>query len=473
MRSLRPPVVRRAPYPLFTATLLATASVSCASDMRTTEPLVAESGVAANSSVQDANAIVVSSSAELLAALVPDNAGRRIHVRSGNYDVSQPLFVPDRATLEGEGVMLLDDSGLPTGFSAGTATTLTMTTNTAGDVVRLGNGAGVRGVAIVDLAGRVGNAIGVVSRDIGDRVSATIEEVEIVNPNAHGVVPAGPKGCGVTVLSLNPNLGDDPPPHSGAEITATITHSLIHTPAAGTGCGLFAFNFAPGASIAVTLASNVVGGGIIASGGASRPDAVHDSRTVIDSRRNLYRDDSPDPCVSQHLGWNLQGGTGIPIPLQIPETARNALSITSLDDRIEGFTRAVFAVGGRRIFESPTAGATTDNSADLELTGTTIATPFCGGALFVADLQLAGAIVSNASLVPGDGNTLRAVIRGVTASGARSNLYADVLGPTGPLSSNLLGAGNRLEIVGDLQAFSQTNRAIDPAPGAEFFTGRK
>jgi hypothetical protein len=35
------------------------------------------------------------------------------------------------------------------------------------------------------------------------------------------------------------------------------------------------------------------------------------------------------------------------------------------------------------------------------------------------------------------------------------------------------GAGNRLEIPGNLQAFTQTNRAIDPAPGPEFFTSSK
>lgn len=433
---------------------------------------MAERGAAANPNVHHGNSIIVSSSAELLAALVAENAGRRIRVRSGTYNVSQPLFVPDGATLEGEGVMLLDGSGLPTGFAAGTRTTLTMTANTAGDVLTLGNGATVRRIAIEDLAGRVGNAIAVVSRDAGDRVSATIAEVEIGNPNAHGIAPSGPTGCAVTVLSQNPNMGSDPPPHSGAVITATITRTLIRSPSTGTGCGLFAFNFAPFASVSVTLASNVVGGGIIANGGVSRPDAVHDSRTTIHTRRNLYRDDSPDPCVSRHLGWNILGGSGTPVPLPIPETARNAVHLRSLHDRIEGFTTAILAVGGRRFFASPVAGPSTDNSVDLALIGTTISTPACAGTLPVADFRLAGALVSNASLVPGDGNTLRAVIRGVTASGPRTNVYANILGPTGPLSPEL-GTGNRLKIVGSLRAFARTNRAIDPAPSAEFFTGHR
>lgn len=477
MRRLHPARDARAPNRrvcwLFGLTLFAAGSVGCAPDAPgPTEPRMAE-GAAASPSVHREHAIVISSSAELVAALVPENAGRRIRVRSGTYNVGQPLFVPDGVTLEGDGAMLLDGSGLPTGFAAGTRTTLAMTANTAGDVLTLGDGATVRGIAIEDLAGRVGNAIAVVSRAAGDRISATIAEVEIGNPNAHGIVPSGPTGCGVAVLSQNPNMGSDPPPHSAAVITATITRTLIRSPSTGTGCGLFAFNFAPLASVSVALANNVVGGGIIANGGVSRPDAVHDSKTTIHSRRNLYRDDGPDPCVFRHLGWNVAGGSGTPVPLPIPETARNAVHLRSLHDRIEGFATAILAVGGRRFFASPIAGPTTDNSVDLALIGTTISTPACGGPLPVADFRLAGALVSNASLVPGDGNRLRAVMRGVTASGPRSNVYANVLGPTGPLSPELQGIGNRLRIAGSLRAFARANRAIDPSPGAEFFTGHR
>jgi hypothetical protein len=477
MRGLRPAGDAQAPKRraclLFAFALVAAGAASCASDTPGPAelPIIGQSA-AADPNIHDGSAIIVSSSAELVAALVPANAGRRIRVRAGNYDVSQPLVVPDHATLEGEGVMLLDESGLPTGFDAASRTTLTMAANTAGDVLTLGDGATARRIAIEDLAGRVGNAIGVLSRDAGDRLSAAIAEVEIINPNAHAIAPSGPTGCGVTVLSQNPNLGSDPPAHSGAVVTATITRSLIRTPATGTGCGVFAFNFAPLASVSVTVARSVVGGGIIANGGVSRPDAVHDSRTAIHSRGNLYRDDSPDPCVSRHLGWNVLGGSGTPVPLPIPETARNAVRLRSLHDRIEGFTTAILAVGGRRFFASPVAGPTTDNTVDLALIGTTISTPACSGALPVADFRLAGALVSNASLVPGDGNTVRAVIRGVTASGPRSNVYANVLGPMGPLSPEL-GTGNRLEIVGSSRAFARTNRAIDPAPGAEFFTGHQ
>jgi hypothetical protein len=239
----------------------------------------------------------------------------------------------------------------------------------------------------------------------------------------------------------------------------------------GIGCGLFAFNFAPSASISVDVSRSVIGGGVIASGGVSRPDAVNDSRTVLASHHNLYRDDTADPCAAGRLGWNLQGGSGTPIPLPNPGAARNALRLHSVSDRIEGFTMGVLATGGRRFFGAPTAAPVTDNSVDLELLGTTISTPACGEAAFVADLRLAGALVTDGAIVPGDGNTLRAVLRGVTGSGSRSNDYADVLGPAGAQPPSLQGAGNRLSIVGSPEAFARTNHAIAPAPGATFFTG--
>lgn len=446
--------------------LFAIGVAGCATDApNPTEPRI---GGMTGKADADENAIVVSNSAELIAALSPENAGRRIRVLAGSYSITQPLAVPDGVTLEGEGVMLFDGEGLPTGFAADTRTTLTITANTPGNVLTLGDGVTVRRIAIVDMAGRAGNVIGVVSRSPGDRIFAAVEEVEILNPNTHTVLPSGGTGCGLYVVTLNPNLGSDPPPHAGAAITARLTRSLIRSNPTGTACGLFAFNFAPDASVSVELAGNVVGGGIIASGGVSRTDQVSDSRTEINSRHNLYRNDSPDLCLPRRLGWNAQGASGPPGPLLIGETRDNTLGINSVDDRIEGFTTGVSAFGGRRFFGAPTAGPTTGNSVDLKLIGTTIATPSCGGATFVADLRLAGAMAAGA-FSPGDNNTVRAVIHRVTGSGPRSNVYADVLGPTGPASPALQGIGNRLEITGSLQAFAHTNRAIDPAPGPEFF----
>jgi hypothetical protein len=456
---------------LIALVVLATGTVSCASDAPSATEPTAENSAVPLTSVNDANAIVVTNSVELVAALAPANSGRKILVRSGSYTVTQPLFVPDGATLQGEGTMLFDASGLPTGFAVGTRTTITMTANVAGDVLTLGNSSSVSGIAFEDLPGRTGNVIGVNSRDAGDTLSVTITEVEITNPNVHGIVLSGPTACGVSAVTLNPNLGGNPPPHAGASISVKMTHSLIHSPSTGIGCGVFAFNFAPLAIVSVDLSNNVIGGGIIANGGVSRPDAVHDSRTVIQSRRNLYRDDSPNPCVSRHLGWNMSGGSGVPVMLQVGETSRNTLRVHSHGDRLEGFTTAILGAGGRRFFASPTAGPMTDNTMELELIDASISTPACGGASFVTDFRLAGALVTNASVTPGNGNTLRAVMRNVTGSGTRSNVFADALGPTGPLSPAIQGTGNRIEIAGTLRAFEQTNQAIDPAPAPELFTG--
>lgn len=462
--------MRKMPFRLGVVALLTASALGCGSE-DPSAPMSPEDDAA--SQATRGRAIVVHNSAELVAALSPDNAGRRVLLRAGAYPIDAPLVVPDGMTLEGEGRMRFDGEGLPSGFAAGSQAALIMRANIPGNVVTLGDGAAVRRLQITDLAGRSGNAIAVVSRRAGDRVTATVAEAEILNPNPHGIVPAGPTGCGMAALTLNPGLGLDPPPHEDANITVHMVSSLIRSPSSGIGCGVFVFNFAASGSVSVSLTNNVVGGGIIANGGVSRTDAVHDAKTWLQSFRNLYRDDSPDPCAANHLGWNLTGGSGAPAPLVLPETARNTLRVRSVGDRISGFASGIVGFGGRRFFPAPTAGPTTGNSLVLELVGTRISTPACTGAASVADLTLAGAQVTGASLVPGDGNTVRALFLGVTGSGQRSNVYADVLGPAGPLAPEYQGSGNRLEFVGTLNVFTNTNRRIDPLPGMQFFIGRQ
>lgn len=414
------------------------------------------------------NTIVVGTAAELVSALAPENAGRRILVRAGTYAIDALLTVPDGVTLEGEGVMQFDGAGLPAGFGAGAHTTLVMSSDAPGDMLSLGDGVTIRALQIEDRPGRVGNVIGVGSRDAGDRVSATIAESEIINPNPIGAGPNGSVGYGLMITTRNPNLGAAPAPHEGAAIATRMVHSLVRSPAAGG--SLFAFNFAALGNVSVTLTGNVLGGEVTANGGVSRPDAVHDATVVIESQRNLYRDDVADPCapvVRPLSGWNLTGGSGPPAPLPVAETARNSLRVHSVDDRIERFVNGVFATGSRRFFG--TAGPSTGNSIDLQLLGTTISTPACGGATIDIALIAADAPFSDA-LAPGNGNTLRAVIQGVTGSGLRANQYGNAMGLSGSLPAALQGTGNLLQIVGNLNAFVQTNRQIDPLPGAEFFT---
>jgi len=396
--------------------------------------------------------IIVSNSTELQAAVVPGNAGRAILVRAGDYEVGQPLVVPDGATLTGEGVMDLGQDGLPVGFRAGTRTTLRSTSALVGNIVSLSNGTLLSGLAIEDQPGRTGGNIVVVSsRGPGDLINATIEDCELINPNVPGIVSSGPSGRGLVVITRNP-LGLSPPaPHEGAVIGAHVRRSIVSSPANGT--GIFAINFAPHAQISINLEGNIIGGGLDASGGVSRPVSVVGSTTRIDSRGNLFRADG----VQTGLGWSLMGGGGPPIPLIIGSTSDNLLAIDSTEDRIEGFLYGIYAKGGVRNFGPPTAGTSDRNRAELYLRGTRI-TSVLGDVIFV------GALANGPTVtVVGDGNVLRVQLSGVTGSQAPNNFYANATG-------NLPGVGNRVEIQGN--PVSLLNRGINPPPPIEMFIGR-
>jgi hypothetical protein len=306
-----------------------------------------------------------------------------------------------------------------------------------------------------------------------------------VNPNPLTIGAGGALGRSLLVITRNPNMGADPPPDEGAVLAVRMLRSVIKSPAGGG--GFFAFNFAANSKISLEISRSLVGGSSEANGGVSRTDAVHDSEVRITSRGNLYRNEWVDRCTSKLLGWNLTGGSGAPIPLRLPETARNRLLVRSVDDRIDGFTVGVLATGSRRFFPAPLNAAPKDNHIDLQLVGTTISTPSCasppmasntvgmatGQAATVADFQLIGGWVQSDAFAAGDGNTVRAELRGVTGSGTRLNRYENAGAYAGPLSSERNGKGNRLEIVGDSQAFVRSNRAISPAPGAAFFTRKQ
>ena len=273
-----------------------------------------------------AETIIVTTTAELEAALTPANAGKRILVRAGEYDLSQALTVPDDATLVGEGEMNFDDSGLPTGFEPSGRTLLRSTLALVGDVLTLGDGAKLRGLVIEDAVGRQGNPVVVSSRAAGDFVSAELVECEIINPNPSVIVPGGSIGRALKVITLNPNLDQDPPPHEGAVLEVRMKRSIIRSP--GAGIGVFAINFASHAEISLDLQRNVIGGGLNLSGGVSMPDAVTGASLSIQSRRNLYRSDSVVPTPT---GWSLIGGTTAPIPGLVSE----ASTFNSLRDGFE------------------------------------------------------------------------------------------------------------------------------------------
>lgn len=406
-----------------------------------------------------ADPVVVTTTAELEAALTPANAGARIVVRAGEYALGQALTVPEGATLVGEGEMGFDDSGLPTGFAAAGRTVLRSTLALGGDVLTLGDGATLKGLVIEDAPGRLtGNPVVVSSRAPGDFVSAQVVECEIINPNPSAIVPQGPIGRGLVAITRNPNLAADPPPHDGAVVWVRMARSIVRSP--GAGYGVFAINFASHAEIRLVLERNVIGGGLNASGGVSRPDAVTGSSVDIQSARNLYRSDSIVPTLN---GWSLVGGSTAPIPgLASAASTSNSLRIHSNDDDIVGFTHGIFAVGGLRTVGA--AGPSASNGVDINLHGARMQA--AAGPL-AADLLLMGAQSTVAGVSPGDDNALRMLLRQGSGSGPTANLYADSMTPAGTNP----GAGNTLEIVGNENAFVRTNDGFDPIPPAEFFTG--
>ncbi len=407
--------------------------------------------------------IVVTTTAELQAALTPANAGKRIVVRAGDYEVGQALTVPDDATLVGEGKMTYDDAGLPAGIGLNGRTVIRSTVGLIGDVLTLGDGSTLRNLVIEDALGRQagspplgGNPVVVSSRAAGDFVSALIVECEILNPNPSGIGPQGPTGRALVAITKNPNLGADPPPHEGATVLVEMKRSIVRSP--GGGIGVFVINFASNAEIRLVLRRSVIGGGLNASGGVSRPDAVTGASASIQSHGNLYRSDNDAP---QPNGWSLIGGTTAPIPgLASKASTFNALSMHSNDDTIEGFPTGVSATGGFR--SNALSESSSSNCADLDVHGLALQTT---GADFV--LFGANSVVDGVS--PGDSNTVRLLLRKATGSGPRANQYADSWTPSGVG----LGVGNELRITGTERAFVRNNDDIDPIPPSEFFTEQR
>ena len=413
-------------------------------------------GTAAYSAPASSNTIIVTTSVELASALSPINAGRRILVRAGTYEVSASLSVPDRASLFGEGVMLFDSSGLPSGFESTGRTVIRSTAALVGDVLTLGNGASLRGLAIEDVVRggpTAGNVVAVFSRSAGDWVAASIDECEVITPNPAGVALQGPSGRGVLVVSRNLNLASAPPPHEGSVLSLHMRHSIIRAP--GGGSGVFAINFASSSRISLFLDQNVIGGGLDTSGGVSRPDSVTEASVAIESTRNLYRSDSPQPTL---VGWRISGGSDAPAPgLIAGATSANKMRVGSIDDRIEGFAQGVVAAGAGRA--GPLAQPSSLNSADLNLVRLRIRTT-------VSDLWIFGARTQVSGVPVGDGNSLRLVLRGADGSGPRDNRYAHSSTP----SMTHLGEGNRLEVVGSANAFGQNNQNFVPPPDPQFFS---
>ena len=397
-------------------------------------------------------AIVVSSAAELQAALAGATAGSTILVEPGSYVVGAPLIVPDGVTLQGNGIMQGDD--LPTGFEAGSETRILAAAGFAGDLLTLGDSVTLRGLIIEDVVGRGGNVITIGSSGAGSQIATSIEECEIRNPKASGTGPSGPAGRAIAIFTRIPA-------HGGSTLALNMTRSIVRS--TSTGDAIFGINFAARSSIYLTLTGNVVAGPTTLTGGVARPAEVRESAVAVTSKRNLYTA-TGTPALT---GWHLIGGSDVPVPgLVAGGSFSNSMTFHSSQDRVEGFRTGILAVGGRRW--NSTTGLSSDNRVDLNLQGLVIATVGTGA----ADWKLHAAETGGGFLenLPGNGNSIRVVARGITGSGARLNSYRNVFGPALPANQ---GIGNRLEVVGNLQAFNKTNSGIDPAPAAEFFTSGK
>jgi hypothetical protein len=417
----------------------------------------------------DGQPLVVRSFPQLVEALQPGNAGRHIRILRGDYAVDRPLVVPDGATLEGEGVMAIDPEGLPAGFEPGTESTLRVSGGFSGHVLTLGHGSLIRGLRLVDLANpaapplaRTGNVVFAGSRAPGDTIAASVVECEIVSPNRGGFTDDGPMGHGIAAVTLNPGLGAPPAAHEDARVSVSVRRSIVR---ANTGAAIFANNFAARSGVMLRLEGNRFEGYLVATAGVSRPDAVTGSVTSVESRRNLYARAGFD----RH-GWLLLGGSASPHFLEAatPGASRNRLQVESVDDRIEGFRFGIQAAAARRL--SAQSAPLDDNHVELSLQGTRIVTPGEEAADFVmqATLSETGQAGGPGEFPAGDRNVLRLQMSGVTGSGPRRNVFADVVGPVQPAN---FGAGNQLQVVGEPEAFRRSNPSIEPPPDARHFVG--
>lgn len=404
--------------------------------------------------------IVVDSAQALQAALTSQNAGRRILLRPGTYEVDAPLIIPDGVALAGEGVML--GRKVPTGFKPGTESRITAPAGFVGDLLTLGDGAKLSRLVVEYPAGSNGNAVMLASRQSGDSLAATIVECEVINHNPSGIGPAGPTGEAIAVVALNPNLGAEPPPHDNAQFGLRVQRSILR--AAGGGAALFSINFAADTFTRLSLIQNRIEGNFRVAGGVSRPDPVTGTMTLIRSDRNLYSGvGQPLPSI----GWQIYGGSSTPIPIVTGAAASNEVLVRSTGDVINGYSTGILAAAGVLFHENQNPSS--DNTIDLRLRGLQVATPGAAGdADFVLSAGRSGLDGGAAEFAPGNGNRLTVLLRDARGSGLRANTYAHVLGPILPDNA---GVDNELQFLGSEEGFQHSNRQIDPAPDAEFFAG--
>jgi hypothetical protein len=388
---------------------------------------------------------VVTTAAELVAALSTGTGGLTIFVQRGTYQLDHAIQVPDDTALIGEGSMLYDVEGLPTGFVPGGRTVIAALPGVTGNFVTLGDGATLQGLVIQDLVRPAltgGSVVAVSSRNPSDSVSAQVAECEIINPNpVTGPGLTGPVGRGLLVITRNSASAAGAASHEQSLVSVHLTQSIIRSP--GGGDGIFAINNASGSHIELHLRRNVVGK--LGANGGGRPDSTVGATTLIQSTGISTVD---NPTDLDRLATSGRRRRTDDRTLIAEDTLNNKLSMHSVDDRIED-SHERFGQWRQRLVRRQ---APLPRTTELILEGTRLAST-------TSDFQLFGA--RNATGMSVD-NELRVTMRNVTGSGPRANLYGEM--------SSTLGSGNRLIITGSLMAFLHTNEAILPMPGEQFFT---
>jgi hypothetical protein len=439
-------------------------------------------GLPAVALAQSDDVIVVGNEAELVAAMVPANAYRRIQLLNRytdpavfDYQVSATLNVPDGAIVEGAGVMRYDADGLPAGFEPGTETRVGAASNyqiVGGrpEIFALGNGSSLQRMTVVSY--QPGNAVGIMS-SLSGPVEGSVSECDIFGsgfvPGASnfgpqggdGFLPGGPISRGVFVRTRHP----------GSSVTARVERSIIH--ANGSNAAVFVANITKSARITVFLTQNVLKDGLRqldVVGGASGNGARDSSGsflfqsdgnlTIVHSRGNLYSGRGlTDTGVILEGGYD---GRGFPTE-ERPGASHNTIRFDSVLDRITNVGTGLFLEGGLRA--NLLAGLSSFNTVDLQLLGTTIRTlpPEAGRP---APRDLAVCVTTGVGPLQGkagDGDSIRALLRDVDGSGPRANLYS--------LACNAQpGSDNTFEFIGNARAFEQTTDDISPPPPPDSFT---
>ena len=428
-----------------------------------------------------ANVIDVGTTAELVAAMNPLNAGKMIRIQPGIYCPNATLVLPEGSRVVGSGKMDYE-SGLPSEFRGGTATHIVPADGgkqcpaeqgffAGNSVVSLTDGSSLEGVKIsIDLTAGytfAANTV-VIHAKGGQTVRTLISECDIeARSGPFSIVPPGiPAGRAIQLMT-----GDGPPNHDlpgDPKIRAVINRSVIR---GNNTVAIFNGQWESKGEIFLALHGNVVKEAnwtLDIVGGISRilagvTNVVEGTVTEVLSIGNLYQG-----VGESSAGLLLTAGANGPPPGS-PSSNGNHLTMTSLNDRIENVGVGIMARAAFR--RSPAHGYVNDNTTDLQMIGTKISTLTTEAPnSFTADLIFCPvAAQGSASKVDkvGDRNWVYVSAIGLDGSGTRDNLYEYFSGICGFMDST--GDDNGLTFWGSAQLWEILNKDIDLDPPAELF----